>query len=185
MYYSIYSSKFSIKILKIYKTHYHKIIQQIFENYNSYKTTIVETYVFKKQYFHIFLFQTHLSRKTNMRKTGRLNDITRFLNESRKELIFYSIIWLIIYSYHRSDNTDNGKMRYEKPEFENLAKAHPLYDESDNRQCFASYAFDDNRKIEPFIDLVDDDLLKTADGQSIIFHATNCIHDGVPTINLR
>lgn len=61
----------------------------------------------------------------------------------------------------------------------------PYINESDNRMCYENFVFDDNNEKLMFPDMMDDELLNNSDGKNILFHLTNCIHDGIPRIDLR
>lgn len=61
----------------------------------------------------------------------------------------------------------------------------PFINKSDLRLCYKNFVFNEHNQDSLFMDLSDDVNLRNTNAQNIFFHLTNCIYDGIPTINLR
>lgn len=103
------------------------------------------------------------------------------------QVIYFILFLLIILGYRILFHGNNVEITvdYVKSRIYKYSTVYPVYNDSDNRQCFKSHAFNSQNKHLKFIDMADDRILKYNNGQNIIFHATNCIHDGIPQINHR
>lgn len=82
----------------------------------------------------------------------------------------------------QADHSNNFKINSKK---DILKKTSSEINKIDFISCHKSYVFHENNEKFQFIDMVDDEKLQNSDGQNIIFHVTNCIHDGIPIVNSR
>lgn len=120
-----------------------------------------------------------MDRKTSVQYIRHQSSQTTILKNIYFLIIVATLVWYKLCISQMF--SDENPYHYE----ESTYKLNSINDLADQKLCYKNFVFNEYNERLRFMDMVDDEVLKTSDSQNIIFHLTNCIHDGIPKINLR
>lgn len=118
-----------------------------------------------------------------MRTSKVILNSLNYKKNSRSELFFFISVWLILFYYYTYYNREENEFALSVASFK--LEQVPDYEDPNRKQCYESYAFSGENMNKLFLDMINDDKLKNSNGQNIFFHLSNCIHDGIPKLNMR